>query len=406
MHGASRVSAGRSARADGCIETLGPLQPANADGLMLPAGFTSRVVARSGERVSGTSYRWHSAPDGGAVFAKAGGGWIYASNCEGAIAASGASAIEFAPGGAIVDAYSILSGTSRNCAGGPTPWGSWLSCEEVAQGRVWECNPFAPGSEGVVRPALGTFNHEAAAVAPDARRVYLTEDRSDGLLYRFSPSAYPSLAAGTLSAAQILDPGGQGVIQPGQMRPLAWHTVPNPNPTAAQTPTRYQVPAATKFDGGEGCWYRDGLVSFATKGDDRVWLIDPAADTIEILYDFASSDTPVLSGVDNVTISPCGDVYVAEDGGNLEIVSVAPSGQAVPLVRLVGVSDSEITGPALTPDGNRLYFSSQRGPGTTFEVSGPFAPTQVPSLGRGWALLLIGALGAAALRGRSTSESG
>ena len=158
------------------------------------------------------------------------------------------------------------------------------------------------------------------------------------------------------------------------------------------------MPAATKFDGGEGCWYRAGLVSFATKGDNRVWLLDPAADTIEILYDFATSGSPVLSGVDNVTISPCGDVFVAEDGGNLEIVSVAPSGLAIPLVRLVGVPGSEITGPALTSDSSRLYFSSQRNPGTTFEVSGPFAPVQVPSLGGPWALLLLGALGAAALR--------
>jgi secreted PhoX family phosphatase len=390
--------AARTARGDdGCLASIGPLQPANADGLLLPAGFTSRIVARTGELVAGTSYAWHSDPDGGATFATEGGGWVYVSNCEGGSGLGGAGAIEFAPDGAIVRAYSILSETSRNCAGGPTPWGTWLSCEEVGQGRVWECDPFGPGS-GVVRPALGTFNHEAAAVAPEAQRVYLTEDRTDGLLYRFTPASYPSLAAGTLEAAQILDPGGQGAIGPGQVRPLAWHAVANPNPTPAQTATRHQVPAAAKFDGGEGCWYRDGLVSFATKGDDRVWLLDPVADTIEILYDLATSSSPVLSGVDNVTISPCGDVYVAEDGGNLEIVSVAPSGLAVPLVRLVGAADSEITGPALSPDGSRLYFSSQRSPGVTFEVSGPFAPAHVPSSSGTGAWLLLGALGAVALR--------
>jgi secreted PhoX family phosphatase len=155
---------------------------------------------------------------------------------------------------------------------------------------------------------------------------------------------------------------------------------------------------ATTFNGGEGCWYRDGIVSFSTKGDNRVWQLDPAANTIWILYDYATATSPVLSNVDNVYTSPCGDVLVAEDPGNLEIVALTPSGLALPIVRLVGVPGTEITGPALSPDGSRLYFSSQRNPGRTFEVSGPFVAPPIPSLRSTWALLLLGALGAAALR--------
>jgi hypothetical protein len=404
--GATSLVAPRARAASGCLETIGSLQPADANGLMLPAGFTSRVVATTAQTVTGTSHTWHGAPDGGATFAKPDGGWIYVSNSEIALA-GGVGAISFDPSGTIVGAWSILGGTSTNCAGGPTPWNTWLSCEEIPLGRVFECDPYTPGSNGVARPALGTFQHEAAAVAHNAQRIFLTEDRADGLFYRFTSASYPSLAAGTLEAAQILDPSSQGPIQPGQVRPVAWHAVPNPNPTGGQTQTRYQVPSATPFNGGEGCWYRGALVSFSTKGDNRIWQLDPVANTIRILYDLATAPNPILSGVDNVYTTPCGDVLVAEDGGNLEIVALTPSGLATPIVRLVGVANTEITGPALSPDGTRLYFSSQRNPGKTFEVTGPFAQAQtVPSLGAGaWSLLLIGALGAAALRAFNARES-
>ena len=403
--GAGPLLASCARASAGCLATVGPLQAADANGLMLPAGFTSRVVATTGLAVGATSHIWHSDPDGGATFAKP-GGWIYVSNSERAGGLGGVGAIEFGTNGAITSAYSILSGTTRNCAGGPTPWGTWLSCEETSIGRVWECDPFTPGSAGVVRPALGTFNHEAAAVAHGAQLVFLTEDSPDGLLYRFTSASYPSLVAGTLEAAQILDPNGQGPIAPGQVRPLAWHAVPNPNPVGSQTATRYQVPSATRFNGGEGCWYRGALVSFSTKGDDRVWQLDPVANTIRILYDFATAANPVLSGVDNVYTTPCGDVLVAEDPGDLEIVALTPDGLALPMVRLVGVAGTEITGPALSPDGSRLYFSSQRNPGKTFEVSGPFVSTApVPSLGGGWPIVLLGALGAAALRALSGARA-
>ncbi len=387
-------------RAQASCAGFGALGPADANGLRLPAGFQSRVVATSGQLVSGTAHVWHAAPDGGATFATPGGGWVYVSNSELGGGSGGAGALAFAADGSVVGAYSILSGTSRNCAGGPTPWGTWLSCEEVSDGEVYECDPLAPGSQGVARPALGWFDHEAAAVDPVAGRVYLTEDRSDGRLYRFTPLAYPSLAAGALEAAQVLDSALQGPIAPGQVRPLAWHAVPTPNPGAGGTATRHQAPASTAFNGGEGCWAHGGAVVFTTKGDNRVWRLDPAADTLEILYDLATSPDPELSGVDNVTVSPCGDVYVAEDVGNLEVVALTAGGAVEPVARLVGVGGTEITGPAFSPDGSRLYFSSQRNPGVTFEVSGPFAPPALPGLRAPLAALEAGALAAASFCGR------
>ncbi|MDH6227078.1 alkaline phosphatase PhoX [Streptomyces sp. MJP52] len=343
----------------------GALGTADANGIRLPSGFTSRVIARSRQKVAGTNYTWHDAPDGGACYAD-GSGWIYVSNSE-ISSTGGAAAVRFDSSGAITGAYRILSNTNVNCAGGKTPWNTWLSCEEVDRGYVYETDPWGVKA-AVRRDAMGRFKHEAAACDPVRRVIYLTEDVTDGAFYRFRPTTWGDLSSGTLEVMT-----GSSATSGS----VTWARVPDPT---GATATRYQVSGTKRFNGGEGCYYADGTCWFTTKGDNRVWAYDAAAQTISLAYDdsLVTSGTAPLTGVDNVTGTSSGDLYVAEDGGNMEICVITPSGVVAPFLRIGGQSGSEITGPAFSPDGRRLYFSSQRGTtgsssgGITYEVTGPF----------------------------------
>ncbi|SER33077.1 WD40-like Beta Propeller Repeat [Nitrosomonas sp. Nm51] len=344
------------------------LLPPDINGIRLPKGFSSRVIARSGQTTFG--YAWHAAPDGGATFATQDKGWIYVSNSELDHQRGGVGAIRFSRQGEMTDAYSILQHTTRNCAGGHTPWQTWLSCEEYDQGQVWECDPFGVQTARL-RPALGTFSHEAVAVDVHHKQLYLTEDKPDGCLYRYTgnthdAAGWPGLDDGFLEVAEVIG---------GPVGKVRWH--PLPDPLAIHAPTRYQIKQRTAFDGGEGIWYHAGIVYFTTKGDDRIWAYNTLNKRLSIVYNAAFYPNPVLTGVDNITANTTGELLVAEDGGDMQIVVVAPD-TVMPLLQIVDHDRSEITGPSFNPDGTRLYFSSQRGAsgksqdGVTFEITGPF----------------------------------
>jgi secreted PhoX family phosphatase len=231
----------------------------------------------------------------------------------------------------------------------------------VDGGIVYECDPLRPG-QGVARPLLGTYWHEAAAIDPASGFVYLTEDDPQSRFYRFRPAVYGKLDAGVLEAA---------LVAPDHT--VTWVRVPTDAP--------YRGDDSSAFARAEGAWYHAGVIYLTTTADHRVWAYALAATRLEIVYDaVALGERAILHDPDNITVhAQTGALLVAEDAGDLQVVLLAPRAgrwEAAPLVQFAGHDASEVTGPAFSPDGTRLYVSSQRGRdgqhGMTFEITGPF----------------------------------
>ncbi|WBU39562.1 MULTISPECIES: alkaline phosphatase PhoX [Marinobacter] len=397
----------------GPLMSIGPLENSGVDGILIPPEFEIRRVAVSGLTSSTAiplpslgliNYPWHIFPDGGAVFDLDDGGWIYVSNSE-ITPAGGVGVLRFNRDGEITDSYPILRNTRQNCAGGPTPWQTWLSCEEVPDGRVYECDPLGTPDTARELPALGIFNHEAVAVDLTTKTLYLTEDSGSGRLYRFrsggmaaSINGKPGLDMdnGILEVLEIegFEAGAyqQDLAEARTVRRVRW--VPVQSPDRPQSQVRSEIEIATGagapgtvFKGGEGIWLQElpegqrplvsgannplrAVVYFACKGDNRVYALDIDNDLIEVVFDneqLIAPDTP-FDDVDNITISPMGDVIVAEDGDAMRLMVMNPNGPSKILLQIPG-GGSELTGPAFTGNGRFLYFSSQRG-----NAAGPGIP--------------------------------
>ena len=279
--GAGGSTPGIDPEFESSFATMGPLQPANADGIELPAGFTSRALAQVFQEVqlddgSSSGFVWHSDPDGGGTFRTDDGGWIYVSNTEArdftSFGASrdqaalfvppinpfdglippvpglgllsvvtdilnngpfrgGVSALRFNADGELVDAYAVQRKTTTNCSGGATPWGTWLNGEEIEDGLAFECSPLRDGNNDLANPRqiphFGNKAHEMFAIDERGRAIYHTEDVTGQ--DRFYRTIYPSSAwpeggrpdydQGVLQVLRI--PAGLTAAQSGPT-PIEW----------------------------------------------------------------------------------------------------------------------------------------------------------------------------------------
>ena len=360
--------AARSPRiTDGPYGPLGDPDPLS--GVRVPQGFRVREIARSRSLVGLTGYFWPDRPDGSGCFRRS-DGWIFVANSEVPNGGGGVSAIHFSNDGAILSAYRICGGTSANCGGGATPWGTWLSGEEIGRGRVLECDPNGE-KDPVPRPALGRFAHEYVLVHAQQRKLYMTEDEKGGGFYRFTPERWGDLSAGLLEIA-TLRPDGK----------ISWTEIPDPS--ASNRNTREQLADVSNMQRPEGLCIdpASGVVFFAESGLGRVIAYDPDSGVYELIYAEGDFADPILTETDNVAVSPnTGDLFICEDSGTFDICILTPEGEMAKFVNLSGVQHqgsligdiSETTGPSFDPSGTRFYFSSQRAgvAGITYEVTGP-----------------------------------
>ena len=309
----------------------------DANGIALPDGFTSRVIAVGGETVAGTDYEWHRAPDGGATF-PADDGWVYVSNSEVALI-GGVSAVRFDGEGTSSTRTRSSPAPPPTAPAAPRRGAPGSPARSTSRGRVWECDPMSAG-QGIVRPALGTFSHEAVAVDPDGQQLYLTED-GQSRPRRPLPVHAGGLPGPRRGGAEIAAVDETGVGHRGwrSIRSSAW-TI-----SARRARPRSAGPRASGSTRGH--------VYFTTKNDNRVWDLDVRAQHLSVLYDAEAlgSDAP-LRGVDNLTVSSAGDLYVAEDGDNLELVVISREREVAPVLRLTGQDGSELTGPGVRPVGH------------------------------------------------------
>ena len=381
----------------------GPLVSDPEGRLDLPEGFSYTIVEEVGDAMD-DGYSVPGALDGMACFDAGDGTLVLLRNHElfGSNGNEPDPAYTSTSGGGVtrivvdpetgekISSNWVLAGTRRNCAGGPSPWG-WLSCEEnveAGHGYVFLTTPDADVAQPPDRKVgYGRFNHEAVCIDPDTLYAYLTEDRGDGCLYRFVPDdAVADPFTGTLQAMRVTSEAvyATEAMDTGDMVDVDWVDVPDPDPIGDTVRMQAQAEGAANVRRGEGIWFWDGDVFFASTsggaaGLGQIFRLTDDPETGEGVLEciFASGSADDLIAPDNITVSPWGQLFICEDEDvNCQIRAITADGDVISFAQNV-LSQSELAGVCFSPDGTILFVNSQSD-GITYAITGPFPKVPDP----------------------------